>query len=330
MKLNVKTSIGSYDITFSQGGTALASEIFDLDRKVLVVTDSGVPKEYASSVAAAVKEGHVFCFERGEQSKSLDTYRAILLFMAENGFTRSDCVVAVGGGVTGDMAGFAAASYMRGVDFYNIPTTLLSQVDSSIGGKVAVDLNSYKNLVGAFYPPKGVIIDVSLLKTLDKRQLVNGFAEVIKMAACCDESLFCDIESGRFDLNDIIYRALCIKKGVVERDEREKGERRVLNFGHTVGHAIESLGGFEKYLHGEAVSVGMTYMCAPNVKSRLIKALKNAGLPVEREYGADSLYRFIIHDKKTSGGNITVVYLEDIGKYRFIEMPLEKIKAMLV
>lgn len=330
MILNVKTSVGSYDIAVMKGGLLRIRKIFDLDRKVMIVTDSGVPSEYAAAVASQAKEGHIFSFEKGEQSKNLDTYRQILLFMAEKGFTRTDCVVAVGGGVAGDMAGFAAASYMRGVDFYNIPTTLLSQVDSSVGGKVAVDLMAYKNLVGAFYPPKGVIIDTQLLKTLDRRQFVSGMAEVVKMAACCDEKLFCDIENGCDDIDDIIYRSLCIKKGVVERDEKEKGERRVLNFGHTVGHAVESMGGFGRYLHGEAVSVGMTYMCAPSVRQRLISLLEKLSLPTEKEFDADSLYSFIVHDKKTSSGKITVVYLEDIGRYRFIEMPICDIREMLI
>jgi 3-dehydroquinate synthase len=248
--------------------------------------------------------------------------------MAKNRFTRSDCVVAVGGGVVGDLAGFVASSYMRGVDFYNIPTTLLSQVDSSIGGKVAIDLGGYKNIVGAFYQPKCVIVDPELLLTLNIRQVRAGLAESLKMATTSDAELFAMFESGEFlnDIEEVILRSLLIKKGIVERDVHESGERKILNFGHTVGHAIESSSAL---LHGECVALGMLYMCTEEIKNRLIPILDEIGLPSGAQLDADELYKFILRDKKASGENITVTYVNEIGKAELRKMPIEKIKDYL-
>ena len=182
----------SYDIILERGALKKAGELLSIDkgRKVLVVTDTGVPSEYAETVADAFAESHIFTFPEGEKSKNFDTYREICQALCDAHFTRKDAVIAVGGGVVGDMAGFAAATYMRGIDFYNIPTTLLSQVDSSIGGKTAIDLGKIKNIIGAFHQPKKVIIDPDVLSTLPKRQIANGLAESIKMAANFDKDLF--------------------------------------------------------------------------------------------------------------------------------------------
>ena len=183
MILNTKTSNGRYDIVIKRGALDDLNKYLNLDRKVLVVTDSGVPEIYVKTVAKQCTAPFIFTFPQGEESKSFDTYKQILEKLVQSGFTRSDCVVAVGGGVVGDMSGFAAASFMRGVDFYNIPTTVLSQVDSSIGGKVAIDFCGVKNIVGAFYPPKAVIIDADTLKTLPDRQISHGLCEAEIMTA---------------------------------------------------------------------------------------------------------------------------------------------------
>ena len=235
-----------YDIHIGRGLIDKAGELFELNRRVLIVTDSGVPSEYAIKVCRACGNGEIITVGQGEGSKSPEVFTRVLEKMVEMGMTRSDCVVAVGGGVVGDLSGFAAASYMRGIDFYNIPTTLLSQVDSSIGGKTAINLGGVKNIVGAFYQPKGVIIDPDLLKTLPKRQLLSGLAEAIKMSLTSDKELFELIEGGNTEENieEIITRSLLIKKAVVEADEREGGLRRILNFGHSFGHGccIVSIG----------------------------------------------------------------------------------------
>lgn len=251
----------SYDITVSRGAIKHASELFALDRRVLVVTDDGVPAQYSKAIADAAGEPHILTIRHGEASKCPERYLEILKFMLACGFDRHDCVVAVGGGVVGDLAGFAAATYMRGIDLYNIPTTLLSQVDSSVGGKTAIDFLGYKNVVGAFWQPKGVIVDPDVLESLDARQFACGMSEIIKMFATSDGKMFGRLEDKTqcIPVEEIITAALRIKMNVVEHDEREAGLRRVLNFGHTIGHAIESISADEPYplLHGECVALGM-------------------------------------------------------------------------
>jgi 3-dehydroquinate synthase len=245
--------------------------------------------------------------------------------MLEKGFTRTDCVVAVGGGVVGDLAGFCAASYMRGIDFYNIPTTLLSQVDSSVGGKTAVNLDGIKNIVGAFYQPKKVLIDPDVLSTLDKRQFSNGLAEAIKTAVCFDEKMFDMFENCNINDNieKIIEMSIKIKSGVVESDEKESGLRRALNFGHTIGHGIEAQGGL---YHGECVALGMLAMCSPQVRTRLEKVLKKAGLPIKYEYDKAKILEAVSHDKKMAGETLNTVYVDKVGSYQFRTVTFEEFK----
>ena len=231
-KIHVNLAERGYEINIDRGLIDKADELFNLNRRVLIITDSGVPREYAEKVLKASRDGDIVTVNQGESSKSAECFIRLLEKMVEMGMTRSDCVVAVGGGVVGDLAGFVAASYMRGVDFYNIPTTLLSQVDSSIGGKTAINLGGVKNIVGAFYQPKGVIIDPDLLKTLPKRQINNCLAEAIKMSLTSDENLFdfiCENDVNE-NIEEIIIRSIKIKKAVVEADEREGGIRKILNF----------------------------------------------------------------------------------------------------
>ena len=221
----------SYDIVLERGALQKAGELLDLERNVLVVTDDGVPASYAETVAAQCRNAKIVTIPQGEGSKNFTEFQHLLTEMLAESFTRSDCVVAVGGGVIGDLSGFTAACYMRGIDFYNIPTTLLSEVDSSIGGKTAIDLEGVKNIVGAFYQPKKVLIDPDTLKTLAPRQFAAGMAEAIKMAFTCDQALFEKIKNSEDvenDLEEIIAGALKIKKDVVEQDPKEKGLRKVL------------------------------------------------------------------------------------------------------
>ena len=242
MTIHMNLGENSYDILVERGILERAGTHLELKRRVLVVTDSGVPASYAKSLADQSDKAVICTVEAGEASKSMESFGRLLQTMLDHGFSRKDCVVAVGGGVVGDLAGFAASAYMRGIDFYNIPTTLLSQIDSSIGGKTAINFGGVKNVVGAFYQPKKVLIDPDLLKTLPQRQISNGLAEAVKMALTSDKELFEIFETKDIDENidQIIIRSLNIKKNVVEKDERESGLRRILNFGHTVGHGIES------------------------------------------------------------------------------------------
>ena len=327
-KIRVNLEKDSYDILLGCGLLSHARDYLSLDRRALVLTDSGVPKEYAQEIANQCKEPFIYVIEQGENSQNFDNSKAILEFMAQNRFTRTDCVIAVGGGVCGDLAGFVAASYMRGIDFYNVPTTLLSQVDSSIGGKVAIDLEKYKNTVGAFYQPKRVLIDPETLLTLDIRQIRAGLVESLKMATTSDTELFEIFESGEYlnDIEDVILRSLLIKKGIVERDVNEKGERKILNFGHTIGHAIEST---TSLIHGEAVALGMLFVCSDEIRARLLTIIDEMGLPLDTQINKEELYHFILRDKKADGDNITVTFVNEIGSAELCKMPIKNIKDLL-
>lgn len=333
MIIPVSLGENSYDIVLQRGAIKNVSEYITLKKgsKALVVTDSGVPEEYWRAVAESLGNVVVFTFPMGEKSKNFNTYTDICRTLLENSFTRKDAVIAVGGGVTGDMAGFAAATYMRGIDFYNIPTTLLSQVDSSIGGKTGIDFDGIKNIIGAFYQPKKVIIDPDVLKTLPERHLRNGLAESIKMGLTNDRELF-EIflkNDCLSEIDRIIERSLKVKRYVVENDEKESGLRKVLNFGHTLGHAIESTAGLEELYHGECVAIGMTYMCSSAVREKLMIALKNVGLPTAYEGDEEKIYTSLCHDKKSEGKEITVVKCEEAGSFVFEQMlPSEIMKLV--
>lgn len=332
MIIKVKTSSGEYDIVLERGALKKAGEFLDLNRRVLIVTDDGVPEIYAKTVAKQCKSPVILTIPQGEASKQTDSWALLLKTMVENDFTRTDCVVAVGGGVVGDLSGFAAATFMRGIDFYNIPTTVLSQVDSSIGGKTAVDFMGYKNLVGAFYPPKKVIIDPETLETLPKRQISNGLCESVKMAMTSSEKLFKIFETKEITnevLEDIIYRSLLIKKQVVEADEREGGLRKILNFGHTLAHAVESINKLEKYYHGECVAIGMLPMCSDNVRARLLPVLEKLNLPTALDENADGLINACKHDKKAFGDSITVVTVEEIGKFQMKNLTFGEFSSLV-
>ncbi len=328
MIIAVKTSQGGYDIVLSRGAINEAGKHLNLSRRVLIVTDDGVPSQYAKTIASQCKTPTVITLPQGESTKNIDSFKTLLSVLAENGFTRTDCVVAVGGGVIGDLAGFASACYMRGIDFYNIPTTVLSQVDSSIGGKTAIDFDGYKNIVGAFYQPKCVIIDPDTLKTLDKRQISNGLAESVKMALTFDSELFSMLEEGKTDIETIIYRSLLIKKNVVENDERESGLRKVLNFGHTLAHAIESKSAGALY-HGECVAIGMLPMCSEKVRVQLKKVLENLGLPTAHDFDACELLELLKRDKKATGDMITVIFVDTVGSFEMKTVDFETLTQMI-
>lgn len=331
MIIPVKTSQGEYNIVLQRGILNKADTYLKLNRKVFIVTDSGVPKEYSKAIAECCKEAKIFTFPEGEQSKQIQIYKLLLEEMINFGITRSDCVVAVGGGVVGDLAGFAAATYMRGIDFYNIPTTVLSQVDSSIGGKTAIDFKGLKNIVGAFYPPKAVLIDPDTLSTLPGRQISNGLCEAVKMALTSDATLFEMFEKGKenYLIDDIIARALTIKKSVVEQDEHESGLRKILNFGHTLAHAIETVNDMENYYHGECVAMGMMPMCSEDVAKRLKVVLNDLNLPTDFSGDLSKILKAVKHDKKMSGEDITVVFVENIGTYKLKTMPFCEYEALI-
>ncbi len=330
--IEMQLGANSYPIELGRGNIDRAKEFLDLNRKVLIVTDAGVPLSYAEKVAQQSKEAYIKVVPQGEGSKSLQTAEKILTDMLKYQFGRKDCVVAVGGGVVGDLGGFVASLYMRGIDFYNIPTTLLSQVDSSIGGKTAVNLAGIKNIIGVFYQPKAVVIDPDTLDTLPKRQLVNGLFEAIKMGATSDKQLF-DLflnDQWKENLDLIIEKALLVKKYVVEQDEKESHLRKILNFGHTIGHGFESAA-HGRYLHGECVALGMLYMSSEEVQEQLCEIYENLGfeLPEFYSFNLEEVKEAVLHDKKASNSNCSVVFVSEIGKGSIEEWPMEEVLERL-
>lgn len=319
----------SYDIVVSRGLLDRAGELarpLAKSKKAAVITDSTVAELYADrllrSLESAGFEVKLHIFPAGEKSKNHETLLGIYSFLAQNSFTRADLIFALGGGVVGDVAGFAAATYMRGMDFIQVPTTLLAQVDSSIGGKTAVDLCEGKNLVGAFWQPRLVICDPDTLKTLNSRIFSDGMAEAVKHTLIRDRSLFETLCENAAADEDFICRNIDIKRRVVERDERESGERMLLNFGHTLGHAIEKFYNFETYTHGEAVAIGMVLitrysekhgMTKSGTANRIAEMLQKIGLPTECPAPISELVKAAATDKKHADGGITIVLLRDIG-----------------
>ena len=331
--MNIHMNLGenSYDIIVERGILQNASSHINLNRKVFIITDSGVPDQYAKLICSQCKDGFVSTVPMGEESKSIATYEKLLSQMLAHGFSRGDCVVAVGGGVVGDLSGFVAASYMRGIDFYNIPTTVLSQIDSSIGGKVAVNLGGIKNIVGAFYQPKKVLIDPDVLQTLPERQISNGLAEAVKMSLTSDAELFEIFEKPNpFDkIDEIIVKSLMIKKSVVEQDEKESGLRKILNFGHTLGHAVESEAELKGLYHGECVALGMIPMCSEEVRSRLIPVLKSLRLPTSYSFDIDAALSALTHDKKAKSGSVTAVTVKKVGSFELEDVLCDSLKTNL-
>ena len=328
MEITVELGKNSYPIFIQRGILSQADRYMNLRRKVLVVTDSGVPAQYAQTVAGCCQDATVVTIFQGEGSKNLDNFALLCRTMLEKGFTRTDCVVAVGGGVVGDLAGFAASAFMRGIDFYNIPTTVLSQVDSSVGGKVAIDMNGVKNCVGAFHQPKAVLIDPDVLRTLPQRQIANGLAEAVKMALIFDEALVSLFETTDpcQKIDEIIAASVRLKAAVVKADEKESGLRRVLNFGHTIGHGIETAAGLDALYHGECVALGMLPMCSAGLRPRVRTILEKLGLPTTCSVDPEAVWDAMSHDKKRSGDTITVVYCQHAGSFQLQALPLQDLK----
>lgn len=330
MILRMELAERSYDIVIARGSIEKAGEALNLQRKVCIVTDEGVPREYAARVAAQCETAVICTVLSGEDNKSVESMTKICETMLAHNFSRRDCVVAVGGGMVGDLAGYAAASYMRGVDFYNIPTTLLSQVDSSIGGKTGVNLGGVKNIVGAFWQPKGVLIDTDTLATLPPRLRAEGMAEAVKMLFAFDAELFELVEKNDpWDcLDEVLEGSLRLKKAVVERDEREAGLRKLLNFGHTIGHGVEFAAAGALY-HGECVAIGMLPMCGEKVRARLEAVLQKLGLPTQTALSKDIIWEAMKHDKKSNAKGFSAVFVDEVGKAYAKEITYDAMREIL-
>lgn len=322
------TASGEYDVIIGKGilNTCgnLISEIFPKG-KTVIVSDDKVYALYGETVKKSLVESGFsvehFTFENGEKSKTVSTYTQILEFLAKAGLTRSDFIVALGGGVTGDMAGFSAATYLRGIKFVQIPTTFLAAIDSSVGGKTGVNLDAGKNLVGAFHQPSMVICDTDTFKTLDEKTFADGTAEAIKYGMI-KEPVLLEKLAGDFDIDEVVEFCVKIKRDVVNKDEFEQGERKLLNFGHTIGHGVEKCSGYT-ITHGHAVAIGMAIItkaaeslgiCDSGMSQSLSDLLTECGLPTKCPYLAEELYKVALSDKKRSGDYITVVLPKTLGE----------------
>ena len=313
----------------------LIGEIFKKG-KTAIISDDKVYSIYGETVKNSLCENgfsvETFVFPNGEKSKNISTYTKILEFLAEIGLTRSDFIVALGGGVTGDMAGFAAASYLRGIKFVQIPTTFLAAIDSSVGGKTGVNLDAGKNLVGAFHQPSLVICDTDTFKTLDEKTFADGTAEAIKYGMIKEPELLEKL-SGDFDIEEVVEICVKIKRDIVKVDEFEGGVRKLLNFGHTIGHAVEKCSGYS-ITHGHGVAIGMSIItkateefgiCDSGMSKSLDGLLEKCGLPSKCPYTADELYKVALSDKKRSGGFITVVLPKVWGECILNTITVEKL-----
>ncbi len=311
-------------------------------KKVVIITDDNVDKFYGERILKSFEDSRYealkFVFCHGEENKSIKTVEEILEFMAQNSVTRSDCIIALGGGITGDISGFCAASYLRGIDFIQVPTTFLAAIDSSVGGKTGVNLKAGKNLAGAFYQPRLVICDTDTFDTLPAENFKEGVCEAIKYGVICDKNLFekfmGDISQ---ELSEIITRCVTIKSEIVSRDEFDTGERQLLNFGHTIGHAIEKCTNFS-ISHGIAVGIGMAMIakasevlgyskepCFDKIKA----ALKKNGIPYKCNCTPDELIAVMGKDKKRMGDSITFVIPEKIGKCVLMKTQISHVRDVV-
>lgn len=338
-------------------GTHLLEQVGELTRstcggnRAVIVTDTNVGPLYAVPVRVSLEDAgytvDVFTFDAGEEHKRADTFLSILEFMATHEFTRSDCVIALGGGVVGDVAGFAAATYMRGCNFVQVPTSLLAMVDSSVGGKTAIDLEAGKNLAGAFWQPKVVIADVGCLATLDPAQFADGCGEVIKHAVIADAELFEELERTPLTLDLLMHdvsrvellvaRNIDIKRAVVVSDEREASARKLLNFGHSIGHAVEACENY-RLGHGTCVAIGMVAIaraavdydaCDASIPGRIERLCRAHGLSTASTCSADDAFAAALHDKKRAGDTIDLVIPRAIGSCSIATTDLATFKTMI-
>lgn len=328
----------NYTITITEGLGCFSERIapFLKGENVAIITDDTVDRIYGKVLEELLvgKKIYKSVVRHGEKSKNAKNYIKIINELAENGFTREDSVIAFGGGVVGDLAGFVASTYMRGITLIAVPTTLLSAVDSSVGGKTAIDLNAGKNLCGTFYQPSAVYINTEFIRTLPKKEIKNGLGEVVKYAFLSDIVTASDIKN--ID-EKLIYKCLKIKRDIVEKDERESGERALLNLGHTVGHAIEKLSSYT-LPHGECVVKGLVYSIEISRRiygltnetvSRMYDLLKSVKVGLTTPYPAETLAKQVYADKKRKGDDVNFVAVKDIGKPEIVKIKISELSKMM-
>lgn len=338
MKFTVNLGIHSYDVILKRGCLQNLYQFTHLGRKVTVITDDGVPAQYAQLIADQCQDCRILTIKQGQASKNLTVVDSILQQMLEFGMGKGDLVIAVGGGTVGNVAGFAASIYMQGIDFVNCPTTTLAMTNRAIGGSVSVDLNRTRNIVGAPYRPRLVLVDPDTLATLPHRHFVNGLAEALKLALCFDPTLFTLLETGDVDveIETILQRCLSVQRSLAEQEIQQPGSRCALHFGHTLGDGIEAIKGnwgrrTSGLYHGECVGLGMLPMIQNKALQKRTRAvMRRLGLPLRCSYDKEAVLAEILRQNAVQGGNFTLIRVPGLGCWQAEACDEKAIRALVL
>ena len=332
MKLNVNLKDKSYEVIVERGIIKNITPYVDIEKKFLIVSDDRIPNFYINTIKKQLKKVDVFIFPHGENNKSLKNYQLVIDKLIQGDYSRKDYIIALGGGVVTDLAGFVASTYKRGMNLINIPTTTLAMVDASVGGKVALNFDKLKNVIGSFYHPNCILIDIDTLETLPKRHYINGVIEALKTGMIGDKELYNIFFNGdyRDHIEEIIYRSLQYKIKIVEQDEKEENIRKVLNFGHTFGHAYETYFLMKNYLHGEAVALGIVTISKDKPYLEDIKKIFTKwGIKLNINVEKDKIINIIRNDKKCDDDIVDLIIVDEIGKSKIVPTKIEDLSRYL-
>lgn len=332
MKLNVNLKDKSYEVIVERGIIKNITPYVDIEKKFLIVSDDRIPNVYINTIKKQLKKVDVFIFPHGENNKSLKNYQLAIDKLIQGDYSRKDYIIALGGGVVTDLAGFVASTYKRGMNLINIPTTTLAMVDASVGGKVALNFDKLKNVIGSFYHPNCILIDIDTLETLPKRHYINGVIEALKTGMIGDKELYNIFFNGdyRDHIEEIIYRSLQYKIKIVEQDEKEENIRKVLNFGHTFGHAYETYFLMKNYLHGEAVALGIVTISKDKPYLEDIKKIFTKwGIKLNINVEKDKIINIIRNDKKCDDDIVDLIIVDEIGKSKIVPTKIEDLSRYL-
>lgn len=330
-KIEVETNDNPYTIYLGNNIINDLTSLIDCENKTLIIVDKNIPEIYISMITNQLCDYQLYKFEACEKNKDLSNYQKICDTAANMQLNRNNQILTIGGGITGDLGGFVASTYMRGIKWVNIPTTTLSQVDSSIGGKVAINHNGIKNLIGSFYNPTCVIIDPIFLKSLPIRHINNGLMEALKIGILCNSDILNAFEKDYLSqLDEIIYFSILAKKQIVELDFKENSTRKILNFGHTIGHAFESYFELDEFLHGECIANGMIYFIDnENLINRVISIFKKLDIPYIKNFDKNKLIEFIKLDKKALNKNVNICKVNNHNIPEIKQISLDELNDIL-
>lgn len=332
MKLNVNLKDKSYEVIVERGIIKNITPYVDIEKKFLIVSDDRIPNVYINTIKKQLRKVDVVIFPHGENNKSLKNYQLVIDKLIQGDYSRKDYIIALGGGVVTDLAGFVASTYKRGMNLINIPTTTLAMVDASVGGKVALNFDKLKNVIGSFYHPNCILIDIDTLETLPKRHYINGVIEALKTGMIGDKELYNIFFNGdyRDHIEEIIYRSLQYKIKIVEQDEKEENIRKVLNFGHTFGHAYETYFLMKNYLHGEAVALGIVTISKDKPYLEDIKKIFTKwGIKLNINVEKDKIINIIRNDKKCDDDIVDLIIVDEIGKSKIVPTKIEDLSRYL-